>query len=145
VPGSAVRAGLSLAWAAEAPPESSGDTRAILIALIGALGLLLVALIPVMVNLAKRDAGTTTPPAPAPGPEPSPGASEIQRIWDAIEGLRSGQATVGRELSGHDALLDECQRDVEDVEAAHERLRDEVHRHLWRDHGQDTRDAPRQR
>jgi hypothetical protein len=119
---------LTSAWAAGEAPDTSGDTRQIIVALIGALALVLVALVPVFVTMAKRDAATTTPPAPAPAPSPP---DELQRIWTAIEELRRDDRDAARDLSGHDALLDECQRDARDLDAKLERVRDEVHRHVW--------------
>lgn len=123
--------------AAEAP---AGDdhTAQIIVALIGALALVLVSLIPALVNRSQKKDATTTP---AP-PSPTSASEELARVWTAIEGLRNGQQRSFREHAGYEALLDECRRDNEQTNAdvartaADQRreldaLRDQFHRHIY--------------
>jgi hypothetical protein len=118
---------LPLLLAAEAP---AGDdhTAQIIVALIGGLALVLVALVPALVNRQKKDAVTTPSPPAAAGAT----AEEVARIWTAIEGLRDGQQREQREHAGYEALLDECRRDNQATDAEVARLRDTVTRHVAR-------------
>jgi len=121
-----------LTWAVAAAAgdgdAGGGDTRQIIVALIGALALILVALIPALVNLAKRESATTTPSPPAPaGATPE----ETARLWAAIEKVQSDQQQSFREHAGYDALLDECRRDTQQLSGEVAKIREAVSRHVY--------------
>lgn len=132
-------AGTTLRLLAAEAPAGDDYTAQIIVALIGALALILVALVPALVNRQQKKDATTTPSPPAPvGASPE----EMVRVWAAIEGLRDGQQRSFREHAGYDALLDECRRDSQQTDATvarhadeHRRdiaaLREQVHKHIY--------------
>jgi hypothetical protein len=114
--------------------EAAGGvgTEQIIVALIGGLALILVALVPVLITSAKRGASTTTPPQPAPaGSTITP--EEARRLWDAIEALRRDQSNAAlqaaRDHGGIEARVAEARRDIESLTGEHGKLRDGFHRH----------------
>jgi hypothetical protein len=113
-----------------AAEASSGvGTEQIIVALIGGLALILVALIPVLITSAKRGASTTTPASPGVTISPE----EAERLWNAIEKLRNDQARAARQAAGEhggiDARIAETRRDIETLSRDLGKLRDGFHRH----------------
>ncbi len=121
---------LSMLLAGETPPAPAGEdyTAQIIVALIGALALVLVALIPALINRQKKDAVT----APAPSPPPAPTAEEMARVWTAIGEVRRDQQRSYQQHAGNDALLDECRRDSQTTDAELARVRDLIVGHVAR-------------
>jgi hypothetical protein len=108
-------------------------TEQIIVALIGALALILVALVPVLITSARRGAATTTPSAPAAnGSTISP--QEAQQLWNAIEGIRRDQGDAAlraaREHGALDERVAETRRDLEGLGGEHRRLSERVQRHI---------------
>lgn len=120
-----------IAGAAEALGDGVGVGQ-IIVALIGGLALILVALIPVLITSAKRGASTTTPSPPAPaGSTISP--EEVERLWDAIEDLkrehREATLWTAQDRGRSDAGVVAFGRELEALSRDLGKLRDGFHRH----------------
>jgi acyl-CoA reductase-like NAD-dependent aldehyde dehydrogenase len=113
--------------------ETGGvGTEQIIVALIGGLALVLVALVPVLITSAKRGASTTTPSPPGPTEATIP-PEEAERLWKAIEKLRNDQRDAAlwaaEERGRIEARNAEARRDIDSLQRILGDLRDRFHRH----------------